>query len=232
MNSVTRWECVSAAVVLAVLVSGCRRTTHITLACEATPPAVYQGGEVIVNAIADPVSTEGNVNVLYNWSGTAVAGNGETARVVTASLAPGTYTVNAEVKEGKPGKEGRKPGESATCTTRFRVKELAPITISCSADPSTVSPGASSRITCRGASPQGRPVTYKYSANAGTIIGIGDVGIFLASDAPNGPVEIISRLEDDENHQASTETVVTIEEPGQPSGLPIATDMPHPIRPE
>src|ERR1700740_1523474 len=127
MNSLVRWGCISVAVVPVVLFAGCRKRSHIALACEATPPAVYQGESVIVSAIANSVSTGKDVHLLYNWSGTGVAANGETARVVTASWVPGTYTVKGEVKEGKPGKEGRRDGESATCSTAFTVvKKLEP----------------------------------------------------------------------------------------------------------
>ena len=227
MNSLARWQCLSVAFVLVVLVSGCRKTPHITLACEATPPAVYPGELVIVHANADSVSTGKSVNLLYNWAGTGVVANGETARVVTVSMVPGTYTVNAEVEKGKPGKEGQRPGESATCSTAFTVKKLDPPTISCSADPPTVSPGASSRITCVGASPQDRPLSYRYSTTGGTIIGIGNVGILLASEAPIGPVAITSTVEDDENHKASTETKVTIEAALPPPAIPHVQPRPH-----
>ena len=35
-----------------------------------------------------------------------MTGSATTATVATGSLAPGAYTVNCGVKEGKPGKEG------------------------------------------------------------------------------------------------------------------------------
>jgi hypothetical protein len=221
VKSLARWQCLSVAFVLVVFVAGCKKAPHITLGCEATPPAVYPGQLVIVNATADSVSTGKSVNQLYNWSGPGVVANGETARVVTGSMVPGTYTVNAEVKEGKPGKEGQRPGESATCSTAFTVKKLDPPTISCSADPPNVSPGASSsRITCVGASPQDRALSYRYSTTGGVIIGIGSVGIFFPSEAPVGPVTITSTVEDDENHKASTETTVTIEAALPPPAIP------------
>ena len=59
----------------------------------------------------------------------------------TASLAPGSYTVKAEVKEGKKGKEGLKPGQTADCSASYTVKEFEPPTISCSANPTTIKPG-------------------------------------------------------------------------------------------
>lgn len=113
MKLPARWECLLVVFVLVILVAGCKKTPRITLACEATPPVVYPGELVIVHAPAGSVSTGNRVNLLYKWSGPGVVANGETARVVTGSIVPGTYAVNAEVKEGKPGKEGQRPGESA-----------------------------------------------------------------------------------------------------------------------
>jgi len=52
-------------------------------------------------------------------------GAGATASLdsaATASLAPGSYTVNCGVKEGRPGKEGLRPWESAAATASFTVK--------------------------------------------------------------------------------------------------------------
>jgi len=205
-----------ASVVLVYFAAGCKKTPHITLACEATPPAIYQGEPVTVNATAGSVSTKKHTSVLYNWSGTGVTGNGATAHVATDSLNPGTYAVNAEVKEGKPGREGRKPEQSATCSANFRVKEFEPPTVSCSANPSTLLPGGKSDITCMGASPQNRPLTYGYSASAGTVSGTGTAAVFSATGAPTGPVSVTCNVQDDKNHSATAETTVVIQAPPPP----------------
>ena len=217
MDSHQPWKAVSlVSVGLVFFAAGCRKTPHITLACEATPPAIYQGEPVTVNATAGSVSTKKHTDVLYTWSGTGVTGEGATAHVATDALNPGTYTVNAEVKEGKRGKEGRKPGESATCSAGFTVKEFEPPTVSCSANPSTLLPGGNSSITCTGVSPQNRPLTYSYSASAGTIRGAGTAAEFSATGAPNGPVTVTCNVQDDKNHSATAETAVTIQAPPPP----------------
>ena len=141
---------------LAFLPMGCKKAPPITLACNATPPAVYPGEPVTVTATPGSVSTKKNNNVIYNWTGDGVTGNGPTATVSTATLAPGTITVKGEVKEGKKGKEGLKPGQTAECSSTFTVKEFEPPTISCSASPSTIKPGDTSTITATAASPQNR----------------------------------------------------------------------------
>ena len=195
---------------------GCKKQVPITLACNATPPAIYQGDGVTVTATAGSVSTKKNVDVLYNWSGTGVTGNGATATVATATLNPGSYTVNAEVKEGKKGKEGLKPGQSAQCSASFTVKEFEPPTVSCSAAPSVIKPGDSSTITCTGLSPQNRPLIYSYTATAGAISGNGATAMFSSAGAPTGKVGITCNVADDKNHTASADTSVTIEAPALP----------------
>ena len=111
----------------------------MTLACSASPASVFPGEPVTVTATAGALDPK--VNAIYTWTGTGVTGNGTTATVATGSLAAGTYTVKGDVKEGKAGKEGLKPGESADCSASFTVKAYEPPTISCSANPSTIKPG-------------------------------------------------------------------------------------------
>jgi pyruvate/2-oxoglutarate dehydrogenase complex dihydrolipoamide acyltransferase (E2) component len=210
-----------ASLGLVLLVAGCRKTPHITLACAATPPAVYQGEPVRVNATAGSVSAKKHTNVLYKWSGTGVTGDGATATVSTGSLDPGTYAVNAEVMEGKRGKEGRRPEETATCSTNFKIKEFEPPTASCSADRLTLLPGGSSNISCTGVSPQNRPLTYTYSASAGNISGTGTAAVFsAAANAPAGPVTVTCDVQDDKNHATTAEVALTVQAPPLPP-------MPH-----
>ncbi|MGA3128617.1 MAG: OmpA family protein [Candidatus Korobacteraceae bacterium] len=94
----------------------------VKLGCSAEPASIYPGDPVTATAVAAGV--EPKANVIYVWSGVNVTGNGASIAVATANLAPGAYTVKATVKEGKPGKEGLKPWESASCSASFTVKAL------------------------------------------------------------------------------------------------------------
>ncbi len=213
------WKYVSlvlASACLAFLPMGCKKAPPVTLACNATAPAVFPGEPVTVTATAGSLSTKKHNSVLYSWTGEGVTGNGETATVNTTFLAPGTYTVKAEVKEGKKGKEGLKPGQSAECSSSFTVKEFEPPTISCSANPSTIKPGETSAITAMGMSPQNRPLTYSYSAASGTVEGTGTTATFSSTGAPTGPVGITCKVADDKGHTASADTSVTIVAPPPP----------------
>ncbi|MGA2351154.1 MAG: hypothetical protein ABSF70_12035 [Terracidiphilus sp.] len=133
----------------------------VTLACAANPSFIFPGDPVNLTATAG--NLDSRMNVVYNWSGAGVTGNGATATVSTATLAPGSYTVKCGVKEGKPGKEGIKPWELADASASYTVKAFEPPTISCSASPSAIKPGESSTVTASGLSPQNRPLSYSYS---------------------------------------------------------------------
>jgi len=198
---------------------GCKKQPPIKLACNATPPSIYQGEQVNATATASSVSTKKNTNVIYDWSGAGVSGNGSTATVATDMLNPGSYTVKAAVKEGKKGKEGLDPGQTAECSASFTVKEFEPPTISCSAEPAIVNPGDTSTITSTATSPQNRPLTYSYSAGAGTVSGNNSKAVFSSAGAPTGQVVITCNVADDKNHTANTNTSVTIVAPS-PAPVP------------
>lgn len=218
--------CIAASLVLctclALISTGCKKQPPITLACNASAPAVYPGDQLTVTATPGSVSTKKNNNVLYTWSGQGVTGNGTSATVDTASLQPGNYTVNGQVKEGKKGKEGKKPGQTATCSSDFTVKPFEPPTISCSANPDTIKPGETSTVTAQGVSPQNRPLTYSYSASAGSIEGTGTTATFSSSGAPTGAVGITCKVSDDKDHTVSANTNVTIQAPPPPPPPPQA----------
>jgi len=186
------------------------------LSAQASPPSVFPGEPVSVTATAGSVSAKKGTNVVYNWSGNGVTGNGSTASVATASLAPGSYTVSAEAKEGKTGKEGLKPGQTANATASFAVKEFEPPTISCSVSPSTIKPGDQATVTSVGVSPQNRPLTYSYSATAGTVTGTGTTAEYSSAGAPTGAVGITCNVSDDKNHSATASSNLTITAPYVP----------------
>lgn len=186
----------------------------VTLACSASPESVFPGEPITVTATAGALNPKDHV--VYAMTGEGVTATDNTAKVDTTSLTPGQHTVDCSVKEGKPGKEGLKPWESAQATANYTVKEFEPPTISCSANPSTIKPGETSTVTCTGVSPQNRPLTYSYSATAGTITGSGTTAEYSSAGAPTGTVGITGNVSDDKGHTATAQTSVTIEAPPPP----------------
>lgn len=188
----------------------------VTLACSSNPDSVFPGTPVTITATAGNLNPK--MNAVYSWSGTGVTGNGATATVATDSLAPGSYTVQGTVKEGKKGKEGEKPWETASCSASFTVKAFEPPTISCSANPDTIKPGGTSTITATAVSPQNLPLTYTYSVagGQGSITGNGNTAVYSSTGAPTGAVGITCNVSDNKGNTASANTTVTIAAPPAP----------------
>jgi len=229
----------AVAASLALLPMGCKKAPPITLSANATPPAVFPGEPVTVTATPGSVNPNKKNNVIYNWSGNGASGTGTSTTVQTASLDPGNYSVKAEVKEGKKGKEGLKPGQTAEATANFTVKPFEPPTISCSVNPTTIKPGDAATVTSTGMSPQNRPLTYTYSATGGTISGSGTTANYASAGAPTGAIGITCNVSDDKSHTATATTNLTIVAPPPPPPPPhtstlcsinFATDKRRPTR--
>jgi hypothetical protein len=188
--------------------------TPITLACTAAPETIFPGDPVTLTASAGGLNPKDHV--VYTWTGTGVTGDDANPKIDTSALAPGEYTVTGTVKEGKTGREGLKPWETATCTAGITVKAFEPPTISCSASPSTIKPGDAATITSVGVSPQNRPLTYSYTASAGTITGTGTTAEYSSAGAPTGTVGITCNVSDDKGHTESASTSLTITAPYVP----------------
>jgi outer membrane protein OmpA-like peptidoglycan-associated protein len=186
----------------------------ITLACTASPETIFPGDPVTLTV--SPGGLDPKDHVIYTWSGTGVTGHDTNPKIDTSALPPGEYTVTGTVKEGKAGKEGLKPWETATCSAGITVKAFEPPTISCSASPSTINPGDKSVITAQGVSPQNRPLTYSYSAPSGTISGTGTSAKYDSTGASPGEVSIACNVSDDKAHSATASAMVTIVAPPPP----------------
>ncbi|MGA3033743.1 MAG: hypothetical protein ABSD70_10700 [Terracidiphilus sp.] len=208
----------------------------VTLACSANPESIFPGDPVTVTATAGAINPKDNL--IYGWSGSGVTGNGPTANVATASLAPGEYIVQGTVKEGKPGREGAKPWQNASCSAGITVKAFEPPTISCSVSPGTIKPGDTATVTSVGISPQNRPLTYSYLATAGTVTGTGTTAEYSSAGAPTGTVGITCSVSDDKGHTANSQANLTITAPYVPPApktqalctLSFAMDQKRPMR--
>ncbi len=188
---------------------GLKPPPPVTLACKAAPESVFPGENVNVT------STSTNLNpklpTTYTWTGSNVTGDGANAKVDTATLAAGSYTVKGHVTQGV------KPYMSADCSTQFTVKEYEPPTISCKADPATIKPGDSSTVTSDASSPQNRPLKITYTAAAGQINGNGNTATFTAVEGtPIDTISITCSVSDDKGHSASANTSVTVVKPYVP----------------
>jgi outer membrane protein OmpA-like peptidoglycan-associated protein len=182
----------------------------VQYACSVNNASVFPGDQVTVTGTATNLNPKKPASYSWSGQGVTVGGTNPTATIDTGSLAPGTYTVTGHVTEGP------KPWESADCTTQFTVKQFEPPTISCSASPTTLKPGDSSTITATGVSPQNRPLTYSYSASAGSINGTGNTATLSTTGAPAGSITVTCNVQDDKGQTASATTTVDVEQPPAP----------------
>jgi hypothetical protein len=179
----------------------------ITYACVLTSPTgtIYPGDVVTVTGTASAVDPKKQVT--YTWTSDAGPVSGTSNVASISSATPGTYKVVGHVSEGD------KAGQSADCApVAFTVTAYEPPTVGCSANPSTVKAGDPSVITAAGMSPQSRPLTYSYSASAGTISGnTSTATLNTTGAAPGSTISVTCNVVDDKGQTASQQTTVTVE---------------------
>lgn len=203
----------------------------VTVKCDAsTTTPIFPGDPMTITATAGSLNPKYTDS--YTWAGSGVTANGNVATVATANLAPGNYTVKATLVQNRPGKTGLAAlcthcggggigaGDVATCSASYTVKPFDPPTLSCSANPTSLKPGDTSVITAVGVSPQNRPLTYSYSAAAGSISGTGTTATYDSTGAPIGDVDITCNVKDDVGHTITVPTKVTILKPYIPPPPP------------
>jgi len=190
----------------------------LNYSCSVNPTSVFPGEPIAASGTA--VNLNPAKPASYQWSvdGGTVAGVSSAAKIDTTNLAPGAYTVKSHVSEGD------KPGENADCTAPYTVKAFEPPTVSCAANPSTVTSGDSSTIKATGVSPQNRPLTYSFSAASGSISGSGATVTLSTAGAPVAPVIVTCNVVDDKGQTASGTTVVTVS-PLAAAPKPLTSDL-------
>jgi hypothetical protein len=184
----------------------------VTYSCAVTAPTgtIYPGDPVTVTGTAanlDPKKT-----ATYTWTADAgkVSGTSNVAAIDTTGISAGAYTVKGHVSEGN------KPTQIADCSVPYTITAPLPPTVSCSANPSTVKPGDSSTITASGSSPQNYPLTYSYSATAGTINGNTSTATLSTAGAAPGTITVTCNVVDSKGMTASQQTTVSVEAPPPP----------------
>jgi hypothetical protein len=188
----------------------------VSYSCSVSPSVGFPGDPITVTGMAMNLNPNPKKTVSYTWSsdGGTISGTTNVANLDTSNAGPGTYTVKGHVSQGL------KPGQMADCSASFTVRAFDPPTISCSASPSSVNPGASSRITASAVSPQNRPLTYSYNATAGSISGTTPSATLSTGGAAPGPITVTCGVSDDKGHHMSATTSVNVIAPPPPPPPP------------
>ncbi len=183
--------------------------------CSVQPSEIFAGEAVTATAAGSNFNPKHTVK--YNWSGNGVkvAGSDASTQIDTAGLQPGTYQVTANLTDGS--KNG-----VASCSARFTVKEPRPPVISCSPDPASVTMGGASTINSNASSPDGRRLTYSYSASGGNISGNTSTATLDSTGAQPGTITVTCNVTDDRNPPltASSTAMVNVQPPPRPTPAP------------
>ncbi len=182
----------------------------VMLACAVSPASGYPGDPISVTGTATNLNPKKTATYTWTATGGTVNGTGSTVNIDTKDAQPGSYSVKGHVSEGN------KPGQMADCSADFTIKQFEPPTLSCSANPSTVNPGDSSTITASGVSPQNRPLTYSYTASAGSISGTSSTATLATTGAAPGTINVTCNVVDDKGQTATSQTTVTVIAPPAP----------------
>jgi outer membrane protein OmpA-like peptidoglycan-associated protein/opacity protein-like surface antigen len=185
--------------------------TPPSAACSVQPSEVFAGEPVTATASGSNFNPKRTVAYSWNGTGVKVSGSQSSTQIDTTGLEPRGYEVTANLSDG------RKNG-NASCSARFTVKMPHPPVISCSAEPEKVRMGGNSTITSRASSPDGRRLTYTYTASSGDISGNGDTATLSAGGAQPGRITVTCNANDDRNPPltASSTTSVNVEAPPPP----------------
>jgi len=182
-----------------------------TAACSANPTSVYQGSTapVAIHVDATDVDKVG-LNYTYSATGGTVSGTGPDARFDPSGLAIGSYTVNVKVDNGHGG--------TATCAADVAVAKRPnrPPVISCAPERNPILAGERVAIKSTASDPDGDPITYSYSANAGQISGTGPTAQFDSTGLSAGSYTITCTADDGQGGRTSATTSVDVQQPAPP----------------
>jgi hypothetical protein len=176
------------------------------ISCSAKPATVGLGGSVAVSAVA---SSPEDRPLTYSWatSSGAISGSGSAVTLNTSGAATGAITVTCKVADDQ--------GRTASATTAITVTAPAPPTISCSANPATVALGGNVGLSAMATSPEGGPLTYNWSATAGSISGSGSAATLNTRGTAVGTIAVTCKVADSQGLTASASTPIKVTAPAQ-----------------
>jgi len=177
--------------------------------CAIAPPEVDASELVKMSVVARGFLPKRRLSYVYGSTGGSVAGKQDAAIVDTTGVKAGTYTVVAKVVDNGKGKHQ----QTASCEANFKVKEKLPPTLSVSADPGSLLPGESAKITANGNSPNHRPLTYSCDADGGHLAGSGSSYKLDTAGVSEGTIAVKCTVNDDRSLSASASATVTVTTP-------------------
>ena len=177
-----------------------------TVAVTANPTKVFAGSDdsIVLQAQAsDPDSDPLN----YKWTATGggIEGTGSEVRWNSKGVNVGSYTATVTVDDGRGG--------TANASTEFKVEEKPnnPPTITCSANPATITVGQTSAIASTASDPDNDKLTYTYTTSGGRITGSGANVQFDSTGTAPGTYTVTCTANDGRGGEKSATTTVAVQ---------------------
>ncbi len=164
----TGWNSIRLAAGL-VLNLGSYYQPPLSCSASATPAEVWSGAPVNLTTTGTNFNPKHTLAYLWTANGGKLSSTTTQATTVdTAGMAPGNYSASSTITDPRMRKNN-----SATCPANYVIKQPHAPEVSCSANPTTIGTNQSSSITMMASDPDGRPLTYSWSASSGQLSGSG-----------------------------------------------------------
>jgi outer membrane protein OmpA-like peptidoglycan-associated protein len=182
-----------------------------TVTVTANPAKVFAGsGDSIVLQAqgADP----DNDTLTYKWSATGggIEGTGPEVRWNSNGVNVGTYAATVTVDDGRGG--------TANAATEVKVEEKpnTPPTISCAANPASITVGQRSSITATASDPDNDKLTYSYTTSGGRVTGSGANVQFDSTGVAPGTYTVTCHVSDGRGGEKDATTQVAVQAAAPP----------------
>ncbi|HZI56725.1 MAG TPA: OmpA family protein [Verrucomicrobiae bacterium] len=182
-----------------------------TVTVSANPTKVFadSGDSIVLQAkAADP----DNDTLNYKWTATggAIEGSGPEVRWNSKGVNEGTYKATVAVDDGKGG------NASSSTDLTVEKKPNTPPTISCAANPATITVGQRSSITANASDADNDTLTYSYTASGGKITGSGANVQFDSTGVAPGTYTVTCHVSDGRGGETDATTQVAVQPAAPP----------------
>jgi outer membrane protein OmpA-like peptidoglycan-associated protein len=182
-----------------------------TVTVSANPTKVFAGSgdSVVLQAqAADP----DNDTLNYKWSATAggIEGNGAEVRWNSKDVKEGKQTITVTVDDGRGGTA------NASADVTVEQKPNAPPTITCAANPATITVGQSSSVTATASDPDNDTLTYSYVTSGGRVTGSGANVQFDSTGVAPGSYTVTCHVSDGRGGETDATTQIAVQAAAPP----------------
>jgi len=182
-----------------------------TVTVSANPTKVFAGSgdSIVLQAqAADP----DNDTLNYKWTATGgtIEGSGPEVRWNSKDVNEGSYKATVAVDDGKGG------NASASTDLTVEKKPNTPPTISCAANPATITVGQHSSITANASDADNDTLTYSYTTSGGKVTGSGANVQFDSTGVAPGTYTITCHVSDGHGGETDATTQVAVQAAAPP----------------